>query len=430
MQNRNELKIIFFPIKILLFFLVFSELLYFIGPIDYGVKNNFCLFIYLTILNIFLYRGFYDGAIKNIKRQGNTQDFSIKAIHFILIASLIVYLMKYMVQMQIYSLSTFVQKVLFAAQNSGDVYNEKFEAGTPTALTYVFMFLSPITLLGQTLGIYYWNHLEKKYKYTVIIIFVLEICTWLVAGTRKGIFDVLVIVLTMILLLEPNFILNKRKLRKLCIYMIAGGTLFVGYFVISNLSRYGISASDFEDFDIGTIRSFYQDNFPFALNLALSSVTGYLCQGYRALSLALNEFFCEGTFCFTFGFGSSWFHINVTENLFGIDPLPYTYQGFLGVHYSIDEFANWHTLYLWLANDFTFIGVPFVIYGLGYLFSCTWVDALYHKNKYSAPMSALIVLIIIYAFANNQVISFSFVPFFVLLYLYIINRNRRTKIVK
>lgn len=418
MQNSEDLKIVFFPIKILLGFLIFSEILYFLGPIDYGVKSNIYLFFFLIIVNYSLYRGFRRGAVKHLTRKSVQQFFSIRALHGILLFALAIYILKYVLQMQIYSPSTFIQKVLFAVQNSGDVYNEKFDSDAPTIITYFFMLLSPITLLSQTLGIYYWKRLNTKYKLIVTIILFLEICSWLASGTRKGIFDVLVIALTMLILLEPKIVLDKKKIRKLCMYFVSGALLFIGYFVISNLSRYGISAGDFTDYDIGTIRPFYQDNFPFVLNLALSNITGYLCQGYRALSLALNDFINEGTICFTGGLGSSWFNINVTENLLGIDPLPYTYQGYLAAHYGIDEFANWHTIYLWLANDFTFIGVPFVVYWLGYLFSCTWIDALYHTNKYAAPMTALCVLIIIYAFANNQVLSFNFVPFFVLIVLY------------
>ena len=427
MRNRQFTKILYFPIYFLLCFLIFSEVLFFIGPLDYAAKGKLLLFLYLFLLNYALFKGYHHGAINKIIEGKATRriisksirSFSVQAVQTIIIVALVVYFLKYILELHIYSPSSFVNKVIFAVLNSGDVYKNKLSASAPSAFTYVFMLLSPIPFLAQTLGICYWKRLPRLFKCAVVFIFFLEVSSWLASGTRKGILDVLLIIGSMLLLYDPEAIIDKKKSRKFRIAVLFGAGVFVFYFVISNLSRYGIAATDYSSYNLDSIRPFYQKCFPLAFNLVLSNLAGYLCQGYYALSLALHDFFTQGVFCFTYGMGSSWFDINVAENLFHINPLPYTYQGYLAAKYGINEMTQWHTLYLWLANDFTFLGTPFVVYGLGYLSSSVWADALFHRNKFAAPMFALCVLIIIYAFANNQVLSFNFVPFFCMLFLYL-----------
>lgn len=427
MRNRLSAKIVFFPIYFLLGFLVFSEVLYFIGPIDYAAKGKLLLFVYLVLLNLALFKGYEHGVVVKFKERKRNRIrvskrvrfFPLQMVRFIILAAIIVYVLRYIFELHIYSPSSFVNKILFAVLNSGDVYKDKLDASSPTMITYVFMVLSPIPFLAQTLGLCYWKRLTRTFKWLLVLIFFLEICSWLASGTRKGILDVLLIIGAMLLVLDPEVLVDKKKLRKFRIAILSGAGVFVLYFVISNLSRYGIAASDYSSFNLDSVRPFYQKCFPLAFNLVLTNLAGYLCQGYYALSLALNDFFSQGVFCFTYGMGSSWFDINVSENLFHIDPLPYTYQGYLATRYGIDEMVQWHTLYLWLANDFTFFGTPLVIYGFGYLTSNAWCDALSHRNKYAAPMFALCVLMIVYAFANNQVLSFNFVPFFCVLFLYL-----------
>lgn len=424
MQRSPDRVLLFTPIKYLFFFLVFTEVLYFVGPLEFGVDSNFLLFFYLLLLNASLYYGYKNGLLIRRKKTSlaRVKDLKLEIIKRIIFVTLVYYFIEYWFSLNITSISSLFQKVIFAVQNSGEVYQSKLESSSTSGLTYIMMLLSPFPYMAQIFGVYYWGRLSKTYKIIVIIVYLLEITSWLASGTRKGLFDIMIIVLTMFILYNPDILIDKKKKKILGISLLSGIVVFILYFVISNLSRYGFTAAEFESYDIGSIRSFYQNNLPFSINLMLSSVSGYLCQGYRALSLALNDFVYNGVFCYTYGLGSSWFDINLAENVFGVNPLPYTYQGYLENQYGIDGMVNWHTLYLWLANDFTFIGTPFVIYWLGYLFANSWYDALYHYNKFAAPMAVMCTLIITYSFANNQVLSFSFVPFFVAFVLYIINR--------
>ena len=411
----------FYPIRLLLGFLVFSEILYFIGPIDYEVHSNVLLGLYLALLNVALFHGYRAGVIRSSQREFRVNGVSMKAIRILILLGFIYAFVHFIRSIEAKSISGMVNNVMFAITNSGEVYKSKLESDTTTIWTYVFMILAPISFLAQTLGVYHWKRCGFFQRLLIVCTFILDVLYWIARGTRKGIFDVILILFSMVLLSDPTLITSSHKNRKMKIWLISGLSVFVFFFVISNLSRYGLTAAEYADFNISQIRSFYSNHLPVWLNLTLANLTSYLCQGYRALSLALNDTVSGGVFCFTYGVGNNWFTINVIDNLFGVDILPQTYQAYLANSYGIDEYINWHSLYLWLANDFTFLGVPLLLYGLGYLFSRSWIDALNHSNKFAAPMAALCVMIIAYAFANNQVLSFNCITFVLVLFFYLVN---------
>ena len=133
-------------------------------------------------------------------------------------------------------------------------------------------------------------------------------------------------------------------------------------------------------------------------------ICSYLTQGYYALSKGLELGILPISFL-----GSSWFTISIAKK-FSYDPTETTYMYMLQSE-GIDMSINWHSIYLWLANDFTFIGVPIIIFLIGYFFAQSWMDAIKGSNILSYPVLALFSTMIFYFFANNQVFSFSFIPF-------------------
>ena len=92
---------------------------------------------------------------------------------------------------------------------------------------------------------------------------------------------------------------------------------------------------------------------------------------------------------------------------------------------GIDPSINWHTIYVWLANDVTFIGVPLIIFLIGYFFSKTWADCVYGNNDAAVSLFALFLIMTFYFYANNQVISFSFMPFVVCFAIYVFSRIKK-----
>lgn len=404
-------KIVYFPVKILLSFLIFTELLFFLGPIDYKIPNAFILLIYFVFVNYMLYAG-YKSAIKNTQffPVNSVQVGNIKILKCILLFALLLLIPRIMSAFGIsLSLSAFVSHLKGAIESPLSVYMEKLEQKT-NPITYLYMFLSPLTFMSIPLGCFYWKYLNRRYKLIVVILVVIEILIWIGIGTRKGIADILLIIVFIYFAKNYHLIPNLRKNRKIVLSFILAFVLFIGYFLYSNLSRYNVE--QFDMIEVNNIKPFYANNIKSSFYVGFVMLEGYLCQGYKALGHALFS-----DFCFSYGLGNSWFFINIAEKL-GIDVIPMTYMGELDRTLGIDPMVNWHSIYVWLANDVTFLGVPVVIYYIGKFFAKSWIETLTNRNFFAPAVFALFVLMVFYFFANNQVISFSFIPFFCLMILW------------
>ena len=103
----------------------------------------------------------------------------------------------------------------------------------------------------------------------------------------------------------------------------------------------------------------------------------------------------------TWGIGHSWFFL---------DQFPYskqlwdmTYNMKLDYLYDYDYYGNWHTPFIWFANDVSFLGVPVLLYFLFAFFGRSWKNFLLNKNLPSFLIFILFVNMICFISANNQV---------------------------
>ena len=155
------------------------------------------------------------------------------------------------------------------------------------------------------------------------------------------------------------------------------------------------------------------------LQISYVYISSYLTQGYYGFSLALDEEFIP-----MFGIGSSMFLIENSSELIDENLYELTYM------YRIrdegwDPFVNWHSIYVWLANDFTFIGVIFFMFFLGYLFSDIFINAIFLKSKLAISLLCMTMIIIIFIPANNQLLSYpsTFISFWFILILYLLRKK-------
>lgn len=417
-MKRDDV-VLLFPIKTLIRFLIFTEILYYLGPINYDYHAPILTASLLAICNWSLYIGY----VKKIHTKGrfvNPQKCPARCMKIILIFGFLVGIIAIWRQTGGggISPSSLTNKLIYALQNSGDVYHEKLENARTTAMTYFFMLLSPVKLAAMCFGIYFWKKMGILYKLVTISIILFDMFGWILSGTRKGILDNILLISCVIILANPNYLIDRAKKRKITITASMLVLIFLFYFVVSNLARGGKDLTDVDLMDVTNVHSIYADNLPSSIVFALSGIEGYLCQGYKALDIALYSFIYDAQIYFTYGFGNNWFFINLMEHLApNIDILGNTYQSYLK-HFDIDPMINWHSIYVWWANDVTFFGVPFVMYYIGRLCAKAWSDAYYGVKLSAIPLSFLLILMIFYSFANNQVLSFSMIPFVCFLFLY------------
>lgn len=412
MSAINDNRVLFFPLRTSLAFLIVSELLLFIGPIVFDLWKPVLLVFYLLLVNLAFYWG-YNTGVKRFKP--SRSHLSLDAIHVIIIAGLVLNIIRLNMMWRSHGITVSLSNLIAALINPADAYfAESLEKSDTSS---IFAFLSPITWACLPLGIYKWKHLSRFYKSLVIIIIVVEALAWLGIGTRKGLFDIIIFIVFFIIVNKKSIITNHNERRKFLFCIVLIVVLFAFYFVFSNLSRSNLSINQINEFNLKyTIRDFYSDHCPFWLLVSLSSITSYLCQGYYALSLGLSFGIIPPTFL-----GMSWFTM-VIANKFGYDPMPGTYMTLLEP-LGIDPRINWHTMYLWLANDFTFIGVPIVVFIIGYFFAKTWCDCVHGENDFAIPIFSLFLIMVFYFYANNQVLSFSLIAFVFWLIVYGLSRR-------
>lgn len=411
-MRKRDNTILYLPCRLMLIFLIITEALFWIGPIRYDIPNTWTLFFYFVILNLAYYYGYKRGVDRFKPSIHKISDSWIKFIIFIGIFASIWNLY---VQWSYHGLSININSFINAIYNPGEAYYSDSYDEKKTSL--ISILLSPFDFASIPLGIYYWKRFNKTMKFVVILNILINVFLWLGIGTRKGIFDLILIISIVFIIRRTDIITNKALRKKFIIGVSASILLFLFYFVFSNLSRGGNQLVDILTiYSTGDIRDPY-NSLPVWLTYSLIQICSYLTQGYYALSLALNN-----DILLWAPMGMSWFTIIIARK-FGYDPTPLTHMYNLE-NYDISMSVNWHSIYTWLANDFTFIGVPIVIYIIGRMFSLSWCDSISGRNPYSVIVSTLYFIMVFYFFANNQVLSFSFVPFVVFNIIYIITRKK------
>lgn len=401
----------YLPLKILLSFLIFTEVLFWVGPVDYKISNSLLLVFYLAVLNLSLYAGYKNG-LKSSCSKGII--FGVKFVEVIVVIGLIGTLYYWIYLWLSRGLSISLNTIINSFIDSGKNYHSKTigTAGSTTILTL----LSPFNACAVPLGIYYWEKISRLSKINVLFIIFITLIMWFGIGTRKGIIDIAIVVFFTILAKNAPLGFRSIKLKKTIPFAIIIIGLFLFYFVVSNVSRSGLKMSEVgSDFINHDIREWY-NRIPFWLLLGLSSINSYLCQGYYALSEGLKM----GILPITFG-GSNWFTINLLKG-YNADPTMGTYMYQLQ-KLGIDMSINWHTAYLWFANDVTFLGVPIIIFIIGHFLGKTWKNCLLGRNDLAIVMMGYFTQMVFYLFANNQVLSFSFVSFTLLFIIYLITKK-------
>lgn len=416
MNNLNQ-KVAYYPIRFMLYFLIVTEILFFVGPIAYNIRTPFTIAVFFAIVNLALFWGYKKG-IKNAKP--TTYGLSMNTVKFLLILGFALQL-EYMVRRwATHGLDVSLSSLILALTNPGDAYHGE-SLSTVNVNIFTGIILTPFRWMALPLGIYYWKQLGKFYKIIVIITGFIYVLTWLGIGTRKGLLDIILFIYFLVIAANTSWITDKERSRKIRSISIGLLVAFVAFFIFSNLSRSGLqNFSDLQDLMNKEYRPFYSKHVPIQVVSALSEITSYLCQGYQALIYSLSDI---GIIPITFG-GSNMIFWLWADRFFGYDPVPDTYQFILERDYGIDMYQSWHSIYVWIANDFTFIGVPIIIFFIGYIFAKVWIDCVNKNNPFAYPVFAYLLIMVFYFFANNQVLSFNLESFTGCCLIYLICRTK------
>ncbi len=227
---------------------------------------------------------------------------------------------------------------------------------------------------------------------------------------NKGIIELLLIFGTVLMIKRLqnrylSFTSSKKSIKnKLKFYVPVIILTILGFVMFSNTI----------DSRVGGIwdQEFFQKNASINANAVLMHVvpdsfkptmvymTSYLTQGYYALSLALNEPFTP-----MYGIGNSMFLMDNFKKILGTDFFQYTYQTKLD-YLGWDPLVNWHSIYVWLANDISFYGILPLLYFLGKFFGKISIDTINNKNPIACAIFCLLLVMFFYFPLNYQILSY------------------------
>jgi hypothetical protein len=310
--------------------------------------------------------------------------------------------------------------------NFAESYAFRFMNDPPKqALIYFLLkqFLIAISSIVIPLGLLFWEKINIAKKITIVFFILFDLFYWIGIGTNVGVVNNFITVL-FILAVKYPLILNFKNLPvKFKFYILIIPVLILLLFSTNITQRfesnykgvYNIYNTTLSGAKINKEKLILQLT-PTPLHNTLIFTSSYLNQGYYHTAMAFDE-----KFDFTYGLGNNFTMLGISSKIVGENLLPKTYVGKL-VKRGIDPEVNWHSAYLWFANDFTFFGVPIILSIFGFLLAFFWRLTLYQNDPFAPMIFLYCAFEIFFLCGNNVIFSFSFYTFHFLLLFWVLNR--------
>ncbi|HBS46434.1 MAG TPA: hypothetical protein DEA91_21760 [Paenibacillus sp.] len=426
-QGLKERNLLYRPIKFVMIYFIGLIILYIWGPLEWKTQNSSIFYLFLFLAHGLLILGYKSTMAKMRNKEALSQNnyntklvlmsdtIILKWINVLIIINLIMTFLFLIrtIGLSSFSINSIINNLLEGIADPGGQYNSKFT----TAKIFGGNILAPLsTLLAPILwpvipiSIIYYKRLNLTSKILVIITIIVESIRWISTGTNKGVIDLILIIISLVFLKQLqrgfNGIINKKSRGT----KIIRGLIIIVVLIVVGFSVFENNISSRINNNFGTVSSISNNtelNFespimkisPSSMHTLLIYTTSYLTQGYYGLSLALDEPFIP-----MFGIGNSYFLISNFEGLLNMDIWKYTYQSRIAYE-GWNPFVNWHSIYTWLANDFSYFGVLILMFLLGKYFAIVCYRSIVYKDPITSTIFCLLVICFFYFPCNNQVLS-------------------------
>lgn len=396
------------PIKVAMAYSIATIILYEFGPYEYPSINKLELYFFLIFAHIMMYAGFKSGINKSCRQ--NLCDLPVfpidKFLNFLFFISFISFIPRFVIFTGFYDggISALVNGARLFFSSAQELYIAKQSLANVTGIwkyiNYFDVLTSALYWAYLPLSVLFWRRIRGFRRFGTVLIWIFYFLQYITTGTNVGLFNGIVTI--SVIYVIKKFASGKyrgysNKIRRLVVVCVAVVLLF-SIFSTTMSSRIGDRYKTFES--VGNYSCSYDENSilnritPQVLHPTVAYFARYLGLPYNALAMSFSVPFRS-----TYGFGHSMFLLDNGPK--GIEDR--TYQMELERRFNYDHYSNWHTMYLWFANDVSIWLVPILLFFLFAYFGKSWRLFLETGNLFSFLTFMLFVNMMVFISANNQV---------------------------
>lgn len=409
-------------LKTLLIFNIFTLVMYIISPLS--INSDYHEFnIFYIGLNILMMKFGFDSGYVKTKHLIEKQNKSIapKFFYYILIFYVCTFSIRYayMLYLPPFNIGAIINRISIGI---ADPYlGRHLTHGGRTIPWTVFFLLSIIDSIFFIFALICWKQLKTIIKILVIILLICEALYSMGTGTNFGVIMLASCVCLAILMQVPQKTLPKAKVLKLG---ILGGIAFLFVLLVFSYNMEGRSGGDFNNLSgdsflaLGPSVSIEMNSFlmglPYKFQILSLFIFSYLTQGYMFLENIYGLEFHWGGF-----FGNNPALQSMAQDFLFFNPEIDSYQIQME-KMGVDSYVNWHSCYLWLANDFTLLFVHIIVFLIAKFASSALYMFRINKDFCSGIVFVILANMLLFMFANNNYLSSVFYSFiFIFPYWYI-----------
>ena len=423
-------------------YLLFTILLFAIGPIRWNIPSYPKLISVLLVYICFFAFGYVFQARKKMSnksfmanerlnpdsdRCGFLADTFTSSISLVFTISCIYSIIRCSVLM-IHLYGSIDFSMLFSF-DLGESYFERLHSSVQ-GRWYVLALnlINVLDVFWYVLGIIYYKRLPIHYKLLLYVTILFNVLYNLMGGTMIS-WAIYIFRLIPFLFLESyrssysTDRKKKRKSKKRILLIAICVLLFIALFSVAQTSRseYMGQGADVSYDDMVKLDGFIKEEKELPiLGKAISAVDFYITNGYCGMAYAL-ELPPE----FTFGIGFSRDFASTVRQYTGFDVSSKIYPQRLENYCGWDNGQYWPSAFTWFASDWTFYGIPVLMFLFGMFLCNVWYSTLTENSIVSTTLFSWLWIGIIFIPANNQLFqSFSmFMATVVLMLLYLLRKS-------
>jgi hypothetical protein len=396
---------LWFPIFFFEIYLSLTVILFAFGPWHWPVNNDLELYGYLIAVQVFLFLGYAVGVLKR-KRSLIVKGRSVSNLVFWSLAVNLALLLP-----TAYARSgSLIPHVWQGLINPGSAYTyavaRASEGGPWVFIEYARILLAPLLALAYPVIVATWSDRSRSSRALCVFVFLFVVCIYISMGTNKAIIDSVLLLPWLIFLgvSAQTLRMSGAQMRRVllcCVLFILAGLAFFGYGQVHREGGVAVNSAFGPPLYIFADRgNWLTSSLPDFARIFIESISRYACQGYYALSKAL-----QLSSDFSFGVGNSMFLGKNIEKMFHVEILQNTFPGRLDSTEGWGMYSLWDSIYPWIASDVGFIGSLMVIFLIGYFFSLSWIHAIKDRSPFSIVLASYFIVMLFYFPANNQIMQ-------------------------